>query len=57
LQGELRRSFQVGDNFFWLGPIRDLLSFVVFASLFGRRMEWRGQYYGVAAEKTLACYE
>jgi ceramide glucosyltransferase len=58
LQGELRRSFQVGDEFFWLGPIRDLLSFVVFiASFFGRRVEWRGQYYGVAADNTLACYE
>jgi hypothetical protein len=24
-------------------------------SPFGRRVEWRGQYYGVAADKTLAC--
>jgi hypothetical protein len=57
LRGELRRSFTVGDNFFWLGPIRDLLSFVVFASFFGRRVKWRCQYYGVTADKTLACYE
>jgi hypothetical protein len=26
-------------NFFWLGPIRNLLSFVVFASFFSRRAE------------------
>jgi hypothetical protein len=57
LQGELRRSFQVGDNFFWLGPIRDLLIFCRIRELFARRVEWRGQYHGVAADKTLACYE
>jgi len=34
------------------------LSFIVFVvSFFGRRVEWRGQYYGAAADKTLACYE
>jgi hypothetical protein len=57
LQSELCRSFRVGDNFFWLGPIRDLLSFVVFASFFGRRVEWRSQCCGVAADRTLAYYE
>jgi ceramide glucosyltransferase len=58
LQAELRRRFRVGDFLFWLGPIRDLLSFVVFiASFFGRRVEWGGQHYGVAADNTLACYE
>jgi hypothetical protein len=31
--------------------------FLVFiASLFGRRVEWLGQYYGVAADKSFACY-
>jgi hypothetical protein len=57
LQRELRRSFQVGDNFFWLGPIRDLLIFCRIRELFGRHVEWRGQYHGVAADKTLGCYE
>jgi hypothetical protein len=42
LQGELRRSFPVGDNFFWLGSIRDLLSFRRIRQLFDRRVEWRG---------------
>ena len=57
LQAELRRDFLLRDNFFWLGPIRDLLSFVVFvASFFGRRLEWRGHHYGLAADDTLAYY-
>lgn len=42
---------------FGLGPIRDLFSFVVFAIFFGRRLERRGQYYGVVADKPLAYYE
>jgi ceramide glucosyltransferase len=64
LQAELHRLFQLGDGWsissgnFWLGPMRDVLSFVAFvASFFGRRVEWRGRRYGVAADKTLACYE
>jgi ceramide glucosyltransferase len=57
LAAELRRDFSLGDYFFWLGPIRDLFSFVVFvASFFGRRLEWRGHRYGLAADKTLAYY-
>jgi ceramide glucosyltransferase len=57
LAAELRRTFSLPDNFFWLGPIRDLLSFVVFiASFFGRRLEWRGHRYALAADKTLAYY-
>jgi ceramide glucosyltransferase len=64
LQAELHRLFQLGDGWsissgnFWLGPMRDVLSFVAFvASFFGRGVEWRGHRYGVAADKTLACYE
>jgi ceramide glucosyltransferase len=64
LQAELHRLFQLGDGWsissgnFWLGPMRDVLSFVAFvASFFGRGVEWRGRRYGVAADKTLACYE
>jgi ceramide glucosyltransferase len=57
LAAELRRTFSLLDSYFWLGPIRDLLSFVVFiASFFGRRLEWRGHRYALAADKTLAYY-
>jgi ceramide glucosyltransferase len=63
LQAELHRAFQLGNGWsisrghFWLGPIRDVLSFVVFvASFFGRGVEWRGRRYGVKADNTLARY-
>lgn len=63
LQVELDRLFPPGPGWsisrgnFWLGPIRDVLSFVVFvASFFGRGVEWRGQRYGVRADSTLARY-
>lgn len=63
LQAELHRRFQFGNGStaawgnFWLGPIRDVLSFVVFvASFFGRGVEWRGHRYGVRADSTLARY-
>jgi len=63
LQTELHRRFQLGNGSsmpwsnFWLGPIRDVLSFVVFvASFFGRGVEWRGHRYGVRADSTLARY-
>jgi ceramide glucosyltransferase len=57
LQAELRRLFQLHNGIFWLGPIRDILSFVVFvASFLGRRVEWRGQRYGVKADHTLVYY-
>jgi ceramide glucosyltransferase len=57
LQAELRRLFNLHNGIFWFGPIRDVLSFVVFvASFLGRRVEWRGQRYGVKADHTLAYY-
>jgi ceramide glucosyltransferase len=57
LQIELDRDFHLRDDFFWLGPIRDVLSFIVFvASFFGRVVEWRGRRYGVQADNTLAYY-
>jgi ceramide glucosyltransferase len=57
LQAELRRLFQLRNGIFWLGPIRDILSFVVFVvSFLGRRVEWRGQRYGVKSDHTLAYY-
>jgi len=34
LPGKLHRPLRAGDDFFWLGPIRDLLSFAVFRELF-----------------------
>jgi ceramide glucosyltransferase len=57
LQAELHRRFLLRDAYFWLGPIRDVLSFGVFvASFFGRRVEWRGRRYGLAADNRLAYY-
>jgi ceramide glucosyltransferase len=63
LQAALHRLFQLGNGWsisfphFWLGPMRDVVSFVVFvASFFGRGVEWRGHRYGVRADSTLARY-
>jgi ceramide glucosyltransferase len=63
LQAELHRLFQLDNGWSislrnaWLGPIRDVLSFVVFvASFCGRGVEWRGRRYGVRADSTLARY-
>jgi ceramide glucosyltransferase len=63
LQAELHRRFKLGNGSrmpwsnFWLGPIRDVLSSVVFvASFFGRDVDWRGHRYGVRADSTLARY-
>jgi ceramide glucosyltransferase len=55
LQAELHRLLHLGTGIFWLGPIRDILSFAVFvASFFGRRVEWRGHRHVVNADHTLA---
>jgi ceramide glucosyltransferase len=44
-------------EFFWLGPLRDLLSFAIFViSFFGRGVEWRGHRYGLRADNRLAYY-
>ena len=63
LQAALHHLFQVANgrsiscSHFWLGPIRDVVSFMVFvASFFGRGVEWRGHRYGVRADSTLARY-
>jgi ceramide glucosyltransferase len=57
LQFELDRAFQLRDDFYWMGPARDVLSFFVFiASFFGRGVEWRGHRYGVRTDSTLAYY-
>jgi ceramide glucosyltransferase len=55
LQAELYRLLHLRNGIFWLGPIRDILSFAVFvASFFGRRVEWRGHRHVVNADHTLA---
>jgi ceramide glucosyltransferase len=55
LQMQLDRTFRLRDDSFWMGPIRDTLSFAVFvASFFGRGVEWRGHRYNVQADNTLA---
>jgi ceramide glucosyltransferase len=57
LQVELDRAFRLRDDVFWMGPLRDVLSFAVFvASFFGRGVEWRGRRYAVRADNTLAYY-
>lgn len=57
LQLELDRLFRLRDDVFWMGPVRDILSFVVFvASFFGRGVEWRGQRYGLEAGNKLVYY-
>jgi ceramide glucosyltransferase len=55
LQRQVGRAFGLHDGPFWMGPIRDILSFGVFvASFFGRRVEWRGHRYKVQTDNTLA---
>ena len=57
LQSELDRAFRLPGKFFWLGPLRDVLSFVIFVmSFFGRGVEWRGHRYGRRAGNRLAYY-
>jgi ceramide glucosyltransferase len=48
----------IGDGllkkYFWLVPVRDLLSFLVWCmSWVGRRVEWRGRKYEVARDGTM----
>jgi ceramide glucosyltransferase len=56
LQMQLDHAFRLRDNLFWMGPLRDTLSFIVFfASFFGRTVEWRGRRYAVLrADNALA---
>ena len=57
LQSELDRAFRLRGDFFWSGPLRDLLSFAIFvASFFGRGVEWRGHRYGLRDDNSLAYY-
>jgi ceramide glucosyltransferase len=55
LQHRLDRVFRLRQDFFWLGPIRDVLSFSIFvASFFASSVEWRGRRYGVKVENRIA---
>lgn len=57
LQHALDRAFHLRNDVFWLGPLRDCLSFIVFVmSFFGRGVEWRGKRYGLQADNRLAYY-
>jgi ceramide glucosyltransferase len=57
LQNEVDRVFHLRGEWFWLGPLRDLLSFAIFvASFFGRGVEWRGHRYGLRTDNKLAYY-
>jgi ceramide glucosyltransferase len=57
LQSAVDRAFRLRGELFWLGPLRDILSFAIFvASFFGRGVEWRGHRYGLRADNSLAYY-
>ncbi len=57
LQSEMEREFHLRDNYFWLRPLRDMLSFAVFLlSFFGRNVEWRGHRYALRSDNRLVYY-
>ena len=50
----VERAFGLDRHPYWLVPVRDLLSFAIYAaSFFGRAVSWRGQRYDVARSGTL----
>lgn len=50
----VERAFGLKRHPYWLLPMRDLLSFALFAaSFFGRAVQWRGHDYGVARSGVL----
>jgi len=54
LQTQVRRTLKSDPSLRWLGPLRDVLSFAVFAaSFFVRAVNWRGKRYRVRADGTL----
>ena len=54
LQTQIDRGFGLRDSSIWMGPFRDLLSFVIFlASFFGRAVEWRGHWYTLRPDNML----
>jgi ceramide glucosyltransferase len=57
LQSEIDRAFNLPREFYWLGPLRDMLSFAIFvASFLGRGVEWRGHHYGPRADGRFVRY-
>jgi len=57
LQSEIDHAFDLHDDSFWLEPLRDILSFVIFVmSYCGRDVEWGGHRYGLRADNSLAYY-
>jgi len=57
LQNAIDRAFGLRGDLFWLGPLRDVLSFAIFVgSFFGRGVQWRGHRYGLRADNRLAYY-
>jgi len=54
LQLQVDHTLHVSTSRWWLGPVRDLLAFVVYvASFFVDVVSWRGQRYKVRADGTL----
>jgi ceramide glucosyltransferase len=54
LHGLVRRKFRTAAGGWWLVPIRDILSFGVWAASFaGRSVIWRGQHLEVDAQGVL----
>lgn len=57
LQAAVDRAFGRSGDFFWSGPLRDIVSFAVFvASFCGRGVEWRGHRYGLRTGNRLAYF-
>ena len=54
LQVQVDHTLQVSMKRWWLGPLRDLMSFIVYvASFFVSVVNWRGDRYTVRADGTL----
>jgi ceramide glucosyltransferase len=50
----IERAFGLQRHPYWLAPVRDAFSFVVFAfSLFGAAVSWKGSDYRVKSDGTL----
>jgi ceramide glucosyltransferase len=55
LQLQVDHTLQVSPNRWWLGPVRDLLSFAVYAASFSVDIvSWRGRRYKVNGDGTFA---
>jgi ceramide glucosyltransferase len=54
---QVEQSFALPPQTYWLLPLRDLLSFVVFlASFLGRGVSWQGHRYRIMPDGTLVPY-